>query len=174
MEKRIYFNKGRLFLQTAIQLIVTIAFALFLASYDGETSMGTKTLAYIGILLFFFMSIFGILRLLSAKPALVVTDIGIVDNSTPYAAGGVKWSEIKSMGPYGMRLYGIKTRLVLGIKLKDRDSVLSRHRHLRKALLGAHMKLNEAFGWPHVVIPMDLLDISEDELRTVVEGHLEV
>lgn len=98
------------------------------------------------------------------KPALIINEKGIIDQSTYIAPGLIKWEEIQSID-----FVQFSGQTYLGIFTKDPDLVVNRSNSLKKML----NRINKGLLPSQVNIPVKILDCSVEELVEKVSKQWE-
>ena len=101
-------------------------------------------------------------QLLSPKPAVIITDRGIVDNSSGLSAGLIPWEEIA-----GISFTSYQSQRFLGIELKDPERLLSRLPRWKRAV----MRLNARIGFSIVNIPQVTIAMPLGELYDLIVSY---
>jgi hypothetical protein len=101
--------------------------------------------------------------LISPRPALLVNDTGIWDNTTLFGAGLIKWEEIAAISSYR-----VLTQRYLAIVPRDLEPLLSRQTILQKWTMLINAKISPS----PINIPDILLRIpSHDLVRHIRESY---
>lgn len=121
-----------------------------------------KIIGIISIIIFGLCLLFYIKILINRKPALIVTDEGIIDHSSYIGAGMVKWKQIEHIDfiNYGGQVF-------LGIYTYDPELIISRTNGFKSIL----NKINRRLLPTQVNIPVKNLNCSVDELVDQINGH---
>ena len=117
---------------------------------------------YVGIPFFGLCFLFAAYKLLVRKPAIIISNEGLVDNASAVGAGFLRWEEIEEIFVHeyvGQRM--------LGIVVKDPVAVIARQSGFKKAMA----KLNggvvgTSFNIPQVSLPMPV-----EELLSTIETY---
>lgn len=147
-----------------ISLLFTVGGAVFiLLTFISEGDIFTILLVrFIGIISFLF---FGLCltyfsgRLISKKPALIITDEGIYENSSYIGAGKIKWHEVKDA-----YIYEYMGEKMLGIETYDPDLVISRKSGFKKFLVKTNKKLINS----QISIPQNGVSITLEEIHKII------
>jgi hypothetical protein len=128
---------------------------LYLASIaDGDVWV-LRVVGIISIVFFGFCLLYYVYSFLSSKPALIINDEGIQDNSSYSAAGMVKWEEILDI-----RWVNVQRQVFLGLVTHDPLLIINRTKGFKKVM----NKINQRMIETHVNIPVRILACSPDQL----------
>lgn len=152
-------NKSRLlfFVPVGIVLVLTgIAYATHLEQLKTNGLLYLSS-TFVALPLCVIGTISGVLRLLSSKPSLVVTESGITDTSSLFGVGFIGWEEIA-----GLTSYTIFTQRYVAITPTKTamQTLLQRQSVLPRAAMLVNMKISPC----PINIPQDLLSVPADEL----------
>jgi hypothetical protein len=166
----VYAKRSRV-VQYIVQL--TIIAAIFAAIgvwlwSDPRYQMGTVLAAFLVLLLGVFL-VFGVARLISRSPVLIVNAEGITDNATLIATGMglIPWREILEFyisGP-SPRLRILSTRTL--IIVADDDTIMRKQSLWKRALYALNLGTSTAVRIPEFLLPMPL-----EELRAQMQEYL--
>lgn len=163
-------SKKKLTLMAIGSLIFVVLGILFVTNPGKYTStiIGSPTIIFIaGIIciLFFGLCFFFIVKKLAdSSPGLVISDEGILDNSSGISAGAIKWTEIKNIS--AIKIY--RQRLIM-LHLKDPQHYLEKQKSSMKRKLMANNY--KRYGTP-VSISSNGLKISFNELLATLTEKL--
>jgi len=118
---------------------------------------------YIGVPFFGFGFVYFSYRLLSPKPAVIISDEGIFDNSSMVSAGMLKWEEISYIFTYDFM-----GQHFLGIVPVESEAVIGRLPYFKRFFLS----MNELWGTPPISISETILPVSVDELLEQISEYL--
>lgn len=104
---------------------------------------------------------FGLIRLISPQPAVVLDNTGLHDRASLTAAGFLPWREIDNVV-----CLCLGTQRMLSIGLTDPDAVLARATPLPRLAMRANMRLH---GSP-VAIPQIILPITVTQLKSEINA----
>ncbi|MEK3887954.1 STM3941 family protein [Bacillus sp. FSL K6-3431] len=138
---------------------------LFYILSSGDPGTGGLLLKIIGVItgvIFGLCLIYYINVLIKRKPALIVSNEGIFDQSSFIGAGLVKWEEIEDID-----FIYFSGQLFLGIKTQDPNLIVNRSNGIKRVL----NKLNKGLVEAQVNIPVKILSCSMDELVNEIENH---
>ncbi|HEU4433081.1 MAG TPA: STM3941 family protein [Pyrinomonadaceae bacterium] len=161
-EVAIYPKKLKL-LALAIGALVFIILGFYFAQNRVAMRLPLRAVvitAYVGIPFFGLCLVYAIYRLVTPKPAVVISDEGLFDNASFVGAGMLKWEEIADIFAYdfmGQRM--------LGIIPVDEKVVLARQSGLKRVMA----RMNKGIAPAPFNIPQNVLPISVDELLSMVE-----
>jgi hypothetical protein len=116
--------------------------------------------SFVCILFFGLCFVYALYRLLSPKPAVVISREGIFDNASAVGAGMLKWEEIAEIYTYtfmGQRMLGIVPR--------DTEAVIARQPLFKRVLA----KMNRGMVQAPFNIAQNTLPIPVDELVKEIE-----
>lgn len=117
----------------------------------------------IGVLLFGASLIFVGRGLFVRRPLLTITPEGIVDTSTITSIGIIRWDEIASV-----TLVKRFRQTFVDIEARDAAAVIGRLTDFRRFLLRVNMESKQTL----VSIPLGTAELSEDEVRAILERKL--
>ncbi|BAQ11822.1 hypothetical protein OXB_3353 [Bacillus sp. OxB-1] len=158
----IYPKKGRMFMLSIFSLLFTLLGVLFLWISTEEGSpfwlgiIGVITIAFFGL-----GGVYYVKELMIRKPAVMITDEGIIDRSSFIGAGLVKWEEIESV-----EFITMSGQLFLAIFTFDPNLIIDRSSGIKRIL----NKLNQGLLPSQVNIPAKNLACSPEELLDKI-GH---
>lgn len=143
-------------------IFVVIGALLIVSSSSWSQGDGLlfKTIGIITLIIFGLCFIYYINVLINRKPALIVSEKGIFDDSSFIGAGLVRWEEIESLD-----FVNFSGQLFLGIKTYDPNLIVNRSKGVRRIL----NKLNKGLVEAQVNIPVKILSCSTDELIEEIE-----
>ena len=75
-------------------------------------------------------------KLFDPSPGLIIDELGITDNSSAFSAGFIPWKDI-----IGFEIRQIHSQRILYVLLSDPEKYIARFKPLKRALLGANMKI---------------------------------
>ena len=97
-------NKTKLIFAVAFFVLLVVGFVYILANSEEiandtiflirSNSNLNKIIAIIFILLFGFLSVYGLKKILNSKLGLTIDDIGITDHTSSLSTGLIKWNDI--------------------------------------------------------------------------------
>lgn len=106
-----------------------------------------------------------LVKLINTKPALIIDDIGITDNTSFTSGGFIPWNDID-----GFKHLTIQKQHFLAVLVKHPEQYLHRTGNL---LVKKSMQWNlKQFGTP-VTIPTRMMKTGSDELYTLLSGKLQ-
>lgn len=154
----IYPKKGKMILYGIGCLIfVAIGVILFLIGLIDNGSDRLTFLLIGGVAFVFFglCMVYWVKTMAKRKPAIIINQEGITDQSTYIAAGLIRWEEIEDIDfiQFGGQTY-------LGIFTKDPDLIVNRSSSIKKML----NRMNKGILPSQVNIPVKILDCSVEEL----------
>lgn len=112
-------------------------------------------LAWLSIVFFGICGIFGLKKMISNRPGVVLTPQGFWDNSSGVAPGIVPWSDVSGISEYQMQ-----SQRFVSVMLKDPEEYVNRGNTLKRMANRANLKL---CGTP-INISSNSLKISYDDL----------
>lgn len=158
----IYPRRWKLVLFACGALGFTLAgLAIGLAS-DWRTTPTVVVATYIGVPFFGFGFLYLTFRLVVRKPALVVSDEGILDNASAVGAGLIRWDEVKDI-----RATSFGAERMLVIVPKDEAAILARQNLVKRLV----MRMNKSLSGYIVCIPGNILPMPCDELRDEIKHY---
>lgn len=161
----VYTKKGKLILYGIISLIFTLLGVFLLVV--GFTENGNDAVKFIVIggltfVIFALCTIYWIKSVMKRKPALIITNEGIIDQSTYLAAGLIKWDEIADID-----LVQFSNQTYLGIYTLDPDLIINRSSSLKSMM----NRMNKGLLATQVNIPIKILDCSVEELIDTISNR---
>ena len=126
----------------------------------------TKISSIIAIIFFGFASVYALIKLFDNKPALVINENGIIDNSSSTSAGLIKWENIVSISI--TEIFGIFGQKILSIEINNADEIITKQGILKKIL----MKLNNNFYKSPIQISSNALECNFQELYSILKEQL--
>ncbi|MEN2767496.1 STM3941 family protein [Ornithinibacillus xuwenensis] len=154
----IYPKRGKLIVYSVLSLMfVTLGIFLFVVGFTEAGSDGMKFII-IGMITFVFFGLcmmYLIKVLFNRKPALIITDEGILDDSTYIGAGLIKWEEIANID-----FVHFSRQTYLGIYTHDPELIINRSTKYKRML----NRLNKGLLDSQVNIPIKILDCSIEDL----------
>jgi hypothetical protein len=153
----VYPKKSRIFILGLLSFFFVALGVLFLyiaSIADGDVWV-LRVVGIISILFFGFGLLYCVYSFLSNKPALIINDEGIHDNSSFLAAGMVKWEEILDF-----QWVHLQRQVFLGLITHDPLLIINRTKGFKKVL----NKINRRFMGTQVNIPVRVLACSPDQI----------
>jgi hypothetical protein len=153
----VYPKKSRFFIFGLLSFFFVALGVLFLylaSIADGDVWV-LWVVGIISIVFFGFSLLYYVYSFLSNKPALIINDEGIQDNSSYLAAGMVKWEEILDI-----RWVNVQRQVFLGLITHDPLLIINRTKGFKKVM----NKINRRLVGTHVNIPMQILACSPNQL----------
>lgn len=156
--------------KVVLHLVVSIAFvgvALFLLAQSAHEpayrALKMKAVGVLGSVFFLATAVLSVRTLMDNRPALVIDEEGIIDNSSAVGAGRVLWSEIEAI-----KVSEIQRQKLLTIIVTDPDKFIRRGSKVRQMLNAANSGLS---GSP-INISATTLGIGFDELESLLNDGL--
>jgi hypothetical protein len=118
------------------------------------------TVGLAGLLFFGLIAVMHLMKMAKNKPALIITDEGLFDNSSGLSTGLIKWQDIKKLN---FTRTGNQASLV--IMLKKTDKYIERESNFLKK---ASMRINNKMSGSPVHIPLSYLDIDWPALSELI------
>jgi hypothetical protein len=118
------------------------------------------TVGLAGLLFFGLIAVVHLMKMAKNKPALIITDDGLFDNSSGLSAGFIKWQDIKKLN---FTRTGNQASLV--IILKKPDKYIERESNFLKR---AAMRINNKMSGSPVHIPLSYLDTDWPTLSELI------
>ena len=137
---------------------------------SGRDSLGrffqaiTPEIFYIGAPVFSFALIYLGFRLLKPAPSVIINQEGIVDNTSVFGAGLIRWEEIE-----GMFIYTVMDNAFLGIVPVNLEAVLARQPTMKRFLF----RMNKGMAQAPFAISGGGLPMSIEELFSKIESYRE-
>jgi hypothetical protein len=127
-----YPSKIKLMGLSFMSLVFGVIGGAFLAFGHSEEE-GNIKMVVVGIfsMIFFgFGFIYFLYRLMNRQPSIIMNKEGIIDNSSYFGAGRLKWTEIQDI-----KLHRFKGQKFIGLELHDTDQFLARQSGLKKYVM---------------------------------------
>ena len=164
----IAFNKWKLLLAIiGSALFVWLGiYLVFIWTEDPSTSypLVKKIVGGISILFFGAVGLFGIYKLVLNKSALVISDEGILDNSSSTSFGLIKWETIT-----GFKIEEMMSQKFLVIHVTNPEELIEQAKGLRKKV----MKNNYSMYRTPITIPSSVINYKLVELKALLEKWLD-
>jgi hypothetical protein len=174
VEDIVIYTKRRYLLAMAAGSLLLVSACVYPLIYgfdiSGRDSLGrffeliTPEIFYIGAPVFSLGFIYLGYRLLKPKPALIINQEGIVDNTSVFGAGLIRWEEIESMF-----IYRVMDNAFLGIVPVNLEAVLDRQPPVKRFLF----KMNKGMAQAPFAISGGGLPMSVEELLSRIESYRE-
>jgi hypothetical protein len=130
-----------------------LSLPIFLICVAGVVLFGGGLIFFLGRLLTFW------------RPILEVDAHGILDRASAVSVGFLRWEEVKDV-----RFANIYGQRYMSIRLENEQQVLARQNPLKRLL----MRINRRYFTKTTAnVPMNILAITEEELLTEVQSHLD-
>lgn len=168
-EKAINFSKTRLLINFFISIMFFIFSLLMLSVFELKLEFSYEAVA-VSLLIFSLIfwgwfTYFFIIRLIKDIPALIISEEGIIDQSSLFGANMVLWGDLKGFLPYKY-----KGQILWGFVLDDPLKYVNSLPILKKIMVKPNLRL----GLPHFSIPMKHLAVSEEELNDILSEFIDV
>lgn len=137
----------------------------FLAYNRSQGGRGSIIVGVIAIMFFGFCGIYGVIRLVAPKPALVLDDTGLYDNASALGAGFIGWDSI-----HDVVLVDFQKQPMISIVVTDPEAVLSHVSGLKRKAMRANIRL---LGTP-VNIPKTMVPLSLEQLEAEIRQNLDI
>lgn len=150
----------------ALVFVLAGAFMCYTALADRTSSQPPVAIFAVGVLAVVFFGcclLYGVVRLVLPKPAVVLDNTGLYDHASATSVGHLAWPDITDVATLS---FGAQR--MLSIRLTDPESVLSRASGLRRLALRTNVKL---MGTP-VNIPQTMLPIPVKQLEAEIRRSL--
>lgn len=159
----IYPKRKRMIMLSIVSLVFILLGAVFIgvAMVEDEKlllTIGVFVALFFGLCLIFYLKI-----IFNPKPAVIITEEGIEDQSSYIAAGLVRWGEIESIG-----LSEFSGQLFLGIVTYDRQLIINRASGLKRLL----NNLNRGLLETQVNIPVKNLAYPTEDLLEQIDTRM--
>ncbi|MDE3236368.1 MAG: hypothetical protein KGO81_10475 [Bacteroidota bacterium] len=129
-----------------------------------NSSIFIKVVGIISILFFGIVFIFLIKKLQDKKPGLIITDTGIIDNSSGVSAGIIPWSDISEI-----KLRKVFNQKFLMLLVNNPQDYIDRQTNsLKRSTMGINYR---SYGSP-IAISTNGLACKFDELKNILENKL--
>jgi len=151
-------KKGRMVMPAVFSLLFVVV-GIFLLSISVYESMWLTVVGLLTIVVFGFCFLYYVKELINRKPAVIVTNEGIIDRSSYIGADLVKWEEIDAID-----FLNLSGQVYLGIFTNDPELVINRSSGMKKLLNTLNKKLLPS----QVNIPVKNLDCSVEELVNAI------
>ena len=154
----VLFKRSRMLLLIFFSLIFTVLGVVFMGLSSQGIGSEKIWLLGIGIVLVILCGLclyYYIMVLIKGKPALMITEEGIIDNSSFIGAGLVRWEEIANID-----FINFSNQVYLGIFTTDPDLIVDRTSGFKKLL----NNLNKGLLETQVNIPVKILACPLDDL----------
>jgi hypothetical protein len=129
---------------------------------DWRASPGVVVASYMGVPFFGFCFLYLVSRLVARKPAVIVSEVGILDNATALGAGMIRWDEVRDV-----RVTPFGTERMLVIVPKDEAALLARQHPIKRLF----MRMNKSLANAIVCIPQNILPMMCEELRDEIRRY---
>lgn len=167
MNDLIIFPKTKRIVMLAFISFVFVAIGIVLVIFStqaGEEELllkiiGMSSIVVMGLCLIYYINV-----LINRKPALIISDEGIFDNSSFIGAGLVKWEDIEHID-----FINFSGQVFLGIMTWDPNLIINRTNGVKRVL----NKMNRGLIDAQVNIPVKILSCSMDELIDEINSRLE-
>lgn len=162
----IYPKRGRMFMLAFVSFVFVLLGILFLwISFDEGSPFWLGLIGIIVIAFFGLGAVYYVIELLNWRPALIVSDEGIVDRSSFVGAGLIKWEEIESM-----EFISMSGQVFLSIFTYDPNLIIDRTSGIKRVL----NKLNKGLLPSQANIPVKNLAHSIDDLMEEISSRWEL
>jgi hypothetical protein len=149
--------------------IVFVGIGLYILTIDVEKQTGflkdnflLKMLGIILILCFCILSVYYVKKWRDKKPALIINNDGIIDNSSIFSVGHILWEDAKYISVEEV----YKNRSIC-IFLDNPDKYLNRQSNLLKRIF---MQLNSRKRGMYITFPEAALDYNFNELYNIIRS----
>ena len=174
MEDIVIYTKKRYLLAMAAGSLLLVSACVYGLVYgfniSGRDSLGrffqaiTPEIFYIGAPVFSLGLIYLGYRLLKPAPAVIINQEGIVDNTSVFGAGLIRWEEIESLV-----VYRVMDNAFLGIVPVDLEAVLARQPTMKRFLF----RMNKGMAPAPLSISGGGLPMPVEELLAKIESYRE-
>lgn len=152
----IYNKRGRMFgLMFLASVLVFLGFILIYFSMTTSAPFWFFIVGLIGVFFFGFAALYYLKELIIRKPALIVSEKGIIDRSSYLAAGLVEWKDIRNF-----EVVQFEGQLFLAIYTYETKLIINRSNGVKKLL----NKMNRGLIASQVNIPVKNLAYSTEAL----------
>ena len=141
---------------------VAVTCAVMLALARSELGLVMKIIMWAGFVGFGFGGLQLLRRVLRPRPALIVDEEGLLDQSSFASAGRIPWSDIADV-----RLVSYPSQLILAIDVKDPEPYLARANPLKRQAL----RVNRSLAGTPFIIPFTALQVVPATLMAEVDKH---
>ncbi|WP_096270174.1 STM3941 family protein [Paucisalibacillus globulus] len=161
----IYAKRGKQILYGILCFIFVAVSGLLLMgglTDSGNDSLGLIIIGALGFTFFGLCFVYYVINTFRRKPALIVNQEGITDQSTYIGAGLVRWDEIANID-----FVSFSGQTFLGIYTVDPDLIVDRSSSFKKML----NQMNKGLLDTQVNIPVKILDCSMDDLVETINNY---
>ena len=151
-------KKGRMVMLTIFSLVF-VALGIFILLVPFNEPMLPMVIGILAILVFGLCFLYYVKALVKREPAVMITNEGIIDNSSYIRAGLVKWEEIEAID-----FLNFSGQVFLGIFTYDPELIINRSSGIKKVF----NRLNKGLLPSQVNIPFKNLDCSAEELMNAI------
>jgi hypothetical protein len=159
-------RKGRTFLFSIGALLLILVSALCIFINIQYAIIGITGISLFGLCFFYL-----VYKTFSPKPAITLTNEGIIDKSTLLSTGLIKWEDIKDVKIYDFSVsnpYSKTKQKFLGIIPKEIDKYIESQNWLKRNLL----RINENYVDIPINIPEHLVDMPLESLEQEIKKRL--
>lgn len=117
-----------------------------------------------GSLFFFIGVVISLMKLISKKPGLIISEEGIVDNTTVFGFGMIEWSDISSI-----KAYKINSKTFIALKLYKPEKYISR---ITNPILKKLAKANTKMSGTPINLNPSAIKISSKKLEQLLLEEL--
>jgi hypothetical protein len=161
------FSKWKLLLTVVASTLFVVVgvFLLFVWSEEAGSSNSLAKKIIGGILIVFFgaVGVFGLLKIILNKSALVINDEGILDNTTASSFGLIKWENIT-----GFKIEEMMSRNYLVIQVNNGEEMIEKS----KGMVRKTMKMNFSMYLTPYAIPSTVINYKLVDLIKLLEKQL--
>lgn len=164
----VLFKRRRMLVLIFLSLLfplLGVVFIAFASQGAGSEKIWLSVIGIVLIILFGLCFYYYINILIKGKPALTITEEGIIDNSSFIGAGLVRWEDIEDID-----FINFSNQIFLGIFTFDPDLIVDRTSGFKKLL----KNLNKGLLETQVNIPVKILACSLDELVDEINSRWSV
>ena len=162
-------SKTKLLLGIVASIIfVVLSFFLFTTIAEQQTRFSpvfAKSIGIVSILLFSITGVYGMRKLFDKRAGLIISDGGIIDNTSATSIGLIKWSEIILIQTEQV----MSTKFLL-IHITNPDNILEKVSGAKRKLMAANMKV---YGTPLLIASTTLKYNFNDLKQLLIDKLLE-
>ena len=151
-------KKGRMVMLTIFSLVF-VALGILILFVPFNEPVLPMVIGILAILVFGLCFLYYVKALAKREPAVMITNEGIIDNSSYIRAGLVKWEEIEAID-----FLNFSGQVFLGIFTYDPELIINRSSGIKKVF----NRLNKGLLPSQVNIPFKNLDCSAEELLNAI------
>ncbi len=150
---------------------VAVGVWMFSVAWTGESDEYPPSLLFVfgtlAILFFGAGLMWGLVRLVAPKPAVLLDNEGLHDHASLTSAGFIPWSEIELVVNLSMG-----RQRMLSIQVRDPETLVARTSGLKRLALRANLKMSTTpFHIPQTLLPIRVKELEKEIDRTLWGEH---